>query len=81
MVRFGMKKKYDEILQALLDSIERRDGTRKVEHLRQKIVDRAMEGMKREMILQILEYESPEARKRFLLLYPELKTAYRNRIC
>jgi len=73
-------KKYDEILQTLIDSIERRDGTAKVECIRKEIQQKVMEGMKREMILQILERESSGARQRFLTLYPELVKPYRNRI-
>ena len=74
------QQKFDKILEALLASIKNRDGADRVERLRSEIKDRAMAGMKREMIFQILSLESGKHRRLFLTLYPELIPAFRHRI-
>jgi len=67
---------YDEILEAIISSTERRDGGERVAKLREEIRDFAMEGMKREMVCQILARETLTNRIRFMILYPEIILPY-----
>ncbi len=71
---------YDAILTGLLEKIKERDGEDRLTALQSEIKENSMEGLKREMILQILERETPTERERFLRLHPELRAVYQQRI-
>jgi hypothetical protein len=68
--------KYDSVLQALLNSITKRDGVDSVRILQGRLKCKIQEGMHREAICQILAKETAPHRNRFLVLHPELIIPY-----